>query len=432
MKHFFVIFIAFALSSCSKIIIKYAGEADVQQTTLPPHEPMCKKSLSYIPDLRHLNASPVKFVRVNFHIMQDGDGKGNFSEAQGKDFIRELVKQSNYRWSNNQQMNLPEGNTTDVIPIPVRIVLQKDPITGEDAIYFHKNDTLAFWNRSAKKGVNSLGDRTVIDTYKTGEDSIINIFLIEHVPDSINSPTYGGATLSGISFVGSLKLFSMYNQFTTVKYRDDGSAFTHDVLFLSKLLNHELGHSFGLNHTWNWDDGCEDTPRNPGCWSNTGKAPCDGIVSNNMMDYNAIQMAVTPCQIGRMEYTFYKEKDGARQFTIPLWCEYHPFEKVTIFKHEQLVWEGGKDLWGDIELREGSELTIRCEVALPEQAKVIIKSGAKLILDGGKLTNRCGEQFEGIEIWENKKTGEKGQLFITNNGEITQVKNFVMIGPSFE
>ncbi|MEI2676261.1 MAG: hypothetical protein V9F05_19675 [Chitinophagaceae bacterium] len=40
--------------------------------------------------------------------------------------------------------------------------------------------------------------------------------------------------------------------------------------------------------------------------------------------------------------------------------------------------------------------------------------------------------LKAVEIWENKKTGEKGQLFITNNGEITQVKNFVMIGPTFE
>jgi hypothetical protein len=423
-KHFSVILLAILLGACNKTIVRYAGSSDVLFEEVAPHEPMCKKSFSYIPDPMHMNATPVRYVRVNFHIMQAADGSGSFSEAQGRDFIRELVKQSNIRWANNQQMNLPEGNTTPLIPIPIRIVLQKDAVTGEDAIYFHKDDTLAFWNRSAKKGVNSLSDRTVIEKYKVGSDSIINIFLIEHHPDSINSPTYGGATLSGISFISALKLFSMYNQFTTVKYRDDGSPFTHDVFFLSKLLNHELGHSFGLNHTWNWDDGCEDTPKNPGCWSQTGKAPCDGIISNNMMDYNWNQQAVTPCQLGRMEYSFYKEKDGVRNYVIPLWCEYHPFERVVIYKYEQVVWDGGKDLWGDIEIREGAILTIRCDVSLPAKAKVIIKPGGKLIIDGGNLTNRCGDQFEGIEIWENKKSGEIGKVVLTNNGQINNIVHF--------
>lgn len=427
MKHLFVILVVFILSSCNRIIIRYASETDIQTQEIPPHDPLCKKSISYVADPNHLNATPIRYVRVNFHIMQRSDGTGSFSESQGRDFIRELVRQSNIRWGGNQKMNLPEQNETAVIPIPVRIVLQKDGITGEDAIYFHKDDSLAFWNRSAKKGPNSLSDKTVIDKYKIGSDSIINIFLIEHVPDSVDSPTYGGATLSGISFIGSIKLFSMYNQFTTVKYRNDGSAFTHDVFFLSKLLNHELGHSFGLNHTWNWDDGCEDTPRNPGCWSETGKAPCDGVISNNMMDYNWNQLAVTPCQIGRMEYTFFREKDGARQYTLPLWCEYHPFEKVVVYKYEQLIWDGGKDLWGDIEIREGATLTIRCDVSLPEKAKVIIKPGGKLILDGGKLYNRCGDKFDGIEIWENKRTKEIGQIVLTNNGIIQDVEHYETI-----
>lgn len=424
MKQIFVIIIIVALSSCNNLLVRYATEADVSEMSIAPTDPHCRQSSSYIIDAQHPTATPIRYVRVNFHIMQRSDGTGNFSEADGKKFCKELVDQSNYRWSNNQQMNLPEGNTTETLPIPIRVVLQKDAVTGEDAIYFHKNDSLCFWNRSAKKGYNGLSDRTAIEKYKVGEDSIINIFLMEHVPDSINQPNYGGATLSGISFIGSIKLFSMYYQHTTVKYRDDGTPFTHDAYFLSKLMNHELGHSFGLNHTWNWDDGCDDTPKNPGCWSETGKAPCDGVTSNNMMDYNWNQQAVSPCQLGRMEYTLWKEKDGVRNYAIPYWCEYHPYEKVTIYKYENVKWEGGKDLWGDIEIREGATLEIKCEVSLPEKAKVIIKPGGKLILNGGTLTNRCGDKFEGIEIWENKKKDVKGEIIITNNGSVQNVVNF--------
>ena len=60
---------------------------------------------------------------------------------------------------------------------------------------------------------------------------------------------------------------------------------------------HELGHSLGLLHTWNQDDGCDDTPRNAGCWGDT--------CSNNMMDYNASQSALTACQLGIIHYYLY-------------------------------------------------------------------------------------------------------------------------------
>ena len=417
----------FLLNSCANLVVKYAGSSDIIREEIQYKDPEYKKVTNYIPDPGHPQASQIRYVRINFHIMQRSDGTGNFDEAAGRKFCRDMVDQSNFRWSNNHKMNLPVGNLTEVLPIGIRVVLEKDAETGQDAIYFHKNDSLCFWNRSLKKGYASLSDQTVLKKYGIGNDSVLNIFLMEHVPDSLNSPTYGGGTLSGISFGGSIKLFSMYLQSTMVKYRDDGSAFTHDAYFLSKLMNHELGHSFGLNHTWNWDDGCEDTPKNPGCWSETGKAPCDGVISNNMMDYNWSQQAVSPCQIGKMEYHFAKETDGARKYAIPYWCEYHPFDKVIITKNENIVWNGIKDLWGDIEIRNGATLTIKSIVSLPEQAKIIVKPGGKLIIDGGKITNRCGDKWDGIEIWRNKKTEEIGVVVIANNGIIEEVEHYEII-----
>ena len=140
------------LNSCSKVIIKYAGNSDLLKEEIPYTDPEYKKITNYIPDPGHPLASQIRYVRINFHIMQRSDGTGNFDEAAGRKFCRDLVDQSNFRWSNNHKMNLPVGNLTEVLPIGIRVVLEKDAETGQDAIYFHKNDSLCFWNRSLKKG----------------------------------------------------------------------------------------------------------------------------------------------------------------------------------------------------------------------------------------------------------------------------------------
>lgn len=72
---------------------------------------------------------------------------------------------------------------------------------------------------------------------------------------------------------------------------------------VANTLAHELGHTLGLFHTWDWIDKCNDTPNNPNCWNvnepNNGNC---AIPSNNMMDYNACQCALTICQVNRMHY----------------------------------------------------------------------------------------------------------------------------------
>jgi len=46
--------------------------------------------------------------------------------------------------------------------------------------------------------------------------------------------------------------------------------------------------------------------------------------------------------------------------------------------------------------------TIECRVAFPPMAKIMVKCGGKLIVDGGTLTNACFRNWLGIEVWGNK------------------------------
>jgi len=78
-------------------------------------------------------------------------------------------------------------------------------------------------------------------------------------------------------------------------------------------------------------------------------------------------------------------------------------------------------LSGDLILEAGSRLVIRCKVSLPKGAKVIVKPGAELVLNSGKLYNDCDEEWEGVELW--KQGREKGRLVIQNAGKIENVRD---------
>ena len=93
------------------------------------------------------------------------------------------------------------------------------------------------------------------------------------------------------------------------------SPWTNYILFnkgaweMASTVNHELCHLLGLNHPhqysmFSWGE-CADAPMNANCWNvNEPASPdCSSIsqVSNNLMDYNFSQDALSPSQIGIMQ-----------------------------------------------------------------------------------------------------------------------------------
>ena len=115
----------------------------------------CNEQSAYIPDLDHVEHTPMRYVRVNFHIMRKGDGSENFSDQEGREFIQHILKLANGKLGRNTKMNLPEGNNTPVVPMRYRYVLTPDPdVRGDDGIYFHNDDEL-YYMISSGKGKNN-------------------------------------------------------------------------------------------------------------------------------------------------------------------------------------------------------------------------------------------------------------------------------------
>lgn len=388
--------------SCSpKILVSPATREDL--TLLPKPEVKekttspCYTPLSYV---AHPELIRMKYIRVNIHFMNSSDGRYNMPESETASWAREWIKATNSNLEQNMKMFLPRGNDTPLIPIPYRYVISPDPsVPLDDGIYYHIDDELCYAVKTGRE--RNISDKRVIEKYAVRDDSVLNIFLQTHHLDSIPSPTYK-PDASGISLGSSVKLFGNWHK-------------RPSVWDIRGITNHEIGHSLGLAHTWGGHDGCDDTPAHPNCWNVTDTPPCDSLYSNNMMDYNAHMAALTPCQIGKILMNMSRPGSIQRNILMPRWCKLDT--SATIIVRDSMRWEGSMDLEGNIVIEENGILEIGCRVSMPENAKITIQPGGKLIiLPAGRLHNSCDSEWSGIEMVTIKK--KKGSISVMEGGVI--------------
>ena len=375
---------------------------------------VCANSADYTPSIENPEHTPIRYVRVNFHIINSKDKSINLPPEIGTPFVKMLVDSANLFLSRNQKMYLPNPNNIPPHPTQLRYVLEGDG-PGDDGIYYHYDDDYCYINsdKNATDATHSIFSKKQYEKYGVRKTEVLNVFLMEHHPDSLaNRPRY--KKINGVGFKTWAKVAdvkSKYDLFVKAK-RDDPSQWgpkERAASFFGRFLNHEIGHSLGLLHTWSGNDGCDDTPKNNNCWTlNAKDKGCDSWleISNNVMDYNAVMLAYSACQLGKIHYNFAKDKSTQRKLLRPDWCTYFPKKTITVKRNT--AWSHAKDLLGDLIVEDGATLTIECVVSLPKGAKVIVKPKGKLILGGkGHLTNRCGDSWQGIETWsKNQKTGE--------------------------
>jgi hypothetical protein len=237
----------------------------------------------------------IKYVSINLHYMLKKDGTGNFNEywdglkdstMNGYIFAEKIVDKANFELANNKKMfRLPAGiDSTPVLPIQMQYILK--------GVYFDKND--AFHNDDFFSGWD------ILDTFGVNATKEINVFFIV--------PERGGSGIANQVLSPETRNASLATKFAFYKTYLQFSDWS--VQYAASTLNHEIGHLLGLNHTWNQEDDCDDTPKGfktetgewGQCWAykDTPNTPCSkwGNISNNIMDYNEhFPHAYTPCQI---------------------------------------------------------------------------------------------------------------------------------------
>lgn len=384
--------------SCSKKLktLQYNGADEIYEAAVTKAEKKikcdCSDPNNYAPDYRFPQFEDVKYIRVNFHYPNASNLQYNFTGEEAVTYSKGLLDSGNRKLVTNKKMNLPEGNDTPVYDARYQYQLQKDPSTPSGyAVYEDVDDENWYFIKKGKNRNNY--SKTIIRKFARNDDSILNIFAMAYPPDSLDKEGFKSGR-GGIALGTSLKIAGIR------KYGVNGA------WRFAALMNHEIGHIFGLRHSWYKNDGCDDTPPNANCWNSKKEGPCAGVISNNMMDYNNQQIAITPCQIGIVKKNMHRENSKVRKLLIKDWCDYNADKSLIISEDTEL--DRSIDMKGDIIIEAGKSLRLSCRVHMPKGGKIIVHPGATLILNGCKIHNDCGEQWGGIEVLSKGK--EEGKI----------------------
>jgi hypothetical protein len=348
------------------------------------------KVLDYIVDTALIEAYPIKTIRIGFHILNDEKGHNQLPKDQALAYLQKTVENMNVRLESNHKMNLPLSNQTPVLPARWRVRIAQ--IEGEPFVKFHGDDA-HYWGMSSGPHRNNF-QLKLFEKYGVYEDSIYNIFIQSHPLDSLKSPT-ANLKLHGIAFKNHCKLIGVFDP--TLK--EKGKPYERDNLWphweVAKLLQHEMAHSLGLRHAWG-NDGCEDTPRHSNCWNRTRDGSiCDSLWSNNLMDYNAHQVAMTPCQIGKMRENLIDKQSSMHRFVDNDWCEHSGHPDLLVV--ENTHWVSDAYLKTNLIVKENITLVISASLSLPHNANIYLEPGAKVYLLRGTLYNACDLPWGGIK-----------------------------------
>jgi hypothetical protein len=378
-------------------------------------------------------SDPVLEVKVNFFVIEPTNGPGVWSGSSSAN-ADWMLAQANQILSNLQPPNLGGG-----IPYP------HGKIKLVNNLFMTIQDTYMYNN---------------IDTYlnypfNNYNPGAINVYLTIDAPGQVHAPHV------------VLPLPNPHIVFPSVGINNvasiDGGVFLH-----------EFGHTLGLGKqegltnypnqqhpgtfVWYPDRGQESIDPTFGCcthivsddivyqswpdfWNGSLGQSCNNLLpasSNNIMSYNwGCRNNISPQQLAKMNYylrTDFKTVLTAQSYNNDL--SRNPALDINIISDQ--VWTNERYIKGNLTVKSGYKLEIKCTVGMVKNSCIIVERGAQLIINtGGHITNISGQLWEGIKVYGspnlaqilNNSTGfasNQGVCRIINGGKISQAERGVM------
>ncbi len=95
------------------------------------------------------------------------------------------------------------------------------------------------------------------------------------------------------------------------------------------------------------------------------------------------------------------------------------------------TWDYRINLFNTLVVDAGNTLTVKNDLMVYGDQKIIVKPGGKLVIDGGRITAECGEMWAGILLEGNSNAAQtnanQGVLEIINGGTIEHARNAISV-----
>jgi hypothetical protein len=371
--------------------LSYAQECiTTSKSAAPTASQQCKVSFS---NYAHY---PTFKIYVNVHFLQDEFGN-NVDENQAVLLANQLIDAANAELTNlepNEKTNKNGVASPNVGDTKYRYALYTESTNANDVyggVFFHQRKDVPPNDFPYPYG--SRGNR------------VINIVMF----DDPGKSTVGGR--SGTSGGNDIQLWNFQEN-------NCGNGATRLWLY-AKSLNHEMGHSLTLLHNTDCDNQCKNVDIDPDkeCESTCpqlrtcdadnplDKFDCNGNTvrlcpwgrGNNFMQQGDRMRALTPCQWETV-YSF------ALDSKLPAYswedvCSINEPDLIIISNNE--VWNFTQVLNRNVIIKTGAQLTINCLVKMGFNKRIIVERGAKLIVEAGKITKLCPDNWDGIYVHGN-------------------------------
>ena len=375
-------------------------------------------------------------VRINLIFIQREDGTGNFDidDPVHMAFINDGIDRLNHYMGNLHDV-CPNGGHTFVSDAKIRYVPAYYEYRDE-ALWNNENHGLcpSWWNGGIKTfSENVHNDPTQypefanmqkgINIFYTNDASLYNGLLAgvvcteaeysaerEHYQQCSEYPSSNLTRTSRLHIPDRYSKYYWFLHTNCVTWGDHAAKRWNLVNGMAWSLAHELGHSLLLPHT-----SCTD-------------AVMRGQSGGSRRHFS-------PKELGKAHRAL--AITNLRQFV-----DCNAMYDSPTYNSNRLVtsdetWDINIRMYNDVIVKTGAELTVSCELFMSEDAKIIVERGARLIVDGGKISKglTCDDNqwWRGINVWGNANMeqpfdhfldpllpDESGVVYLTNDAIIEE------------